>query len=311
MKQKIISILIMSFLLFIAIEILTESKEILDTVAYSFSIWKNNLFPSLFPFFVLSEILINYGFIELVGELFKPIMNRLFKVSGTSAFIFIMSLISGFPSNARYTRNLYEQGLINEAEATKILTFTHFSNPLLFLNNKRAGLIVLISHYISNIIIGIIIRNKLYVTKQKEKFSLKCAISKMHNKRIQNNQPLGTIISNSLINSINSLLLILGVVTMFLIITTILDKHFHLNIYLKTILTSIMEMTQGLKHVSLLNVSLKTKSIIMAMIISFGGLSVHTQVLSFISDTKIKYTPFLIARIFHAILAGILVFILF
>lgn len=98
---------------------------------------------------------------------------------------------------------------------------------------------------------------------------------------------------------------------MFLIITTILDKHFHLNIYLKTILTSIMEMTQGLKHVSLLNVSLKTKSIIMAMIISFGGLSVHTQVLSFISDTKIKYTPFLIARIFHAILAGILVFILF
>lgn len=50
MKQKIISILIMSFLLFIAIEILTESKEILDTVAYSFSIWKNNLFPSLFPF---------------------------------------------------------------------------------------------------------------------------------------------------------------------------------------------------------------------------------------------------------------------
>ena len=50
----------------------------------------------------------------------------------------------------------------------------------------------------------------------------------MHNKRIQNNQPLGTIISNSLINSINSLLLILGVVTMFLIITTILDKHFHL-----------------------------------------------------------------------------------
>ena len=137
MKQKIISILIMSFLLFIAIEILTESKEILDTVAYSFSIWKNNLFPSLFPFFVLSEILINYGFIELVGELFKPIMNRLFKVSGTSAFIFIMSLISGFPSNARYTRNLYEQGLINEAEATKILTFTHFSNPPIIITVLR------------------------------------------------------------------------------------------------------------------------------------------------------------------------------
>ena len=78
MKQKIISILIMSFLLFIAIEILTESKEILDTVAYSFSIWKNNLFPSLFPFFVLSEILINYGFIELVGELKLVVHQHLY-----------------------------------------------------------------------------------------------------------------------------------------------------------------------------------------------------------------------------------------
>lgn len=318
MKQKIISVLIMLFLIFIGIEILTESQEILDTVGYSFSIWKNNLFPSLFPFFVLSEILVNFGFIELVGELFKPIMNKLFKVSGSSAFIFIMSLISGFPSNAKYTRNLYDKGLIDELEATKILTFTHFSNPLfilgtisiMFLNNKKAGLIVLISHYFANVIIGIIMRNKIYITKQNDKFSIKKAISKMHNKRIQNNQPLGTIISNSLINSINSLLLILGVVTISLIVTTILDKHFHLNIYLKTILCSIMEMTQGLKHISLLNVSLNIKTIIMAMIISFGGLSVHTQVLSFISDTKIKYTPFLLARIIHAVLAALLAFIL-
>lgn len=318
MKQKIISILIMLFLIFIGIEILTESQEILDTVGYSFSIWKNNLFPSLFPFFVLSEILVNFGFIELVGELFKPIMNKVFKLSGSSAFIFIMSLISGFPSNAKYTKNLYDNGLINELEATKILTFTHFSNPLfilgtisiMFLNNKKAGLIVLLSHYLANIIIGIIIRNKIYITDQNEKFSIKNAVLKMHNKRIQNNQPLGTIISNSLINSINSLLLILGVVTMFLIITTILDKHFHLNIYLKTILCSIMEMTQGLKHISLLNVSLNFKTIMMTMIISFGGLSVHTQVLSFISDTKIKYTPFLLARIIHAVLSGILAFIL-
>ena len=111
-------------------EILTSSSSIMETVGFSFVVWKNNIFPSLFPFFVLSEVLVNYGFIELVGELFKPIMNKIFKLKGVSAFVFIMSLVSGFPSNAKYVRELYLNGLINEHEGAKLLTFTHFSNPL-------------------------------------------------------------------------------------------------------------------------------------------------------------------------------------
>ena len=80
MRKFITSILIMCVLLFIMFEILTSSTSIMETVSFSFGVWKNNIFPSLFPFFVLSEFLINYGFIEFVSELFKPIMNKLFKV---------------------------------------------------------------------------------------------------------------------------------------------------------------------------------------------------------------------------------------
>lgn len=38
-----------------------------------------------------------------------------------------------FPSNAKYTKELYLEGSINEHEASKILMFTHFSNPLFLL----------------------------------------------------------------------------------------------------------------------------------------------------------------------------------
>ena len=47
------------------------------------------------------------------------------------------------------------------------------------------------------------------------------------------------------------------------------------------------------------------------MIISFGGLSVHMQIFSILSDTKIKYLPFLTARVMHAFISSFLVFILF
>jgi len=318
MKKILISIIIMILLLFCGYEILTNSKAVMDSVSYSFNIWINNLFPSMFPFFVLSELLINYGFIELIGELFKPIFQKLFKINGNAAFIFIMSIISGFPSNAKYTKELYLQNKISEKEATKILMFSHFSNPLFilgtisitFLNNKKLGIIVMISHYLSNIIIGFLFRNYNKSIIKNEKISLKKAILNMHNKRITNKKSFGSVITNALTNSINTLLLILGVVTTFLIITTIIDKNIHLNLINKTFLSAFLEMTQGLKHTSLLNIGINHKTILITMILSFGGLSVHTQILSIISDTNIKYKPFLLARIIHVIISSIICYIL-
>ncbi len=316
--KKLTSILIMICLIICGYEILSESETIMNAVSYSFNIWINNVFPSLFPFFVLSEILINYGFIELVGELFKPIFEKLFKINGNASFVFIMSMLSGFPSNAKYTKELYLQNKLTEKEATKILMFSHFSNPLFilgtisvtFLEDKKLGLIILISHYISNVIIGLIFRNYNPSQITNDKFSLKKAILSMHNKRINNNKRFGSIITNSLINTINTLLLILGVITTFLIITTIIDNNFHLSLLNKTFISGFLEMTQGLKHVSLLNISKIYKSLLICMIISFGGLSVHTQILSIISDTKIKYKPFLLTRIIHVIIACLIAYLL-
>ena len=319
MNKKLTSILIMILLIFFAVEILTSSNSIIQSVNFSFNVWKNNIFPSLFPFFVLSDILVNYGFVEFTGELFKPIMNKLFKMKGDTSFAFIMSTISGFPSSAKYVNELYKQGTINEYEGTKLLTFTHFSNPLfilgtisiLFLNNKETGLLILICHYLGNIIVGIIFREYHKYNECNNKVSLKKAINNMTKRRINNKKNFGQILTNAILNSINTLLLVLGVTTVFLVITTVIDNNINLNSYYQSILNGFFEMTQGLKYVSLLNIPLKLKAIISTMIISFGGLSVHMQIISILSDTKIKYLPFLTARIIHALTSSFLVYILF
>ena len=187
MKKVCTSIAIMTVLIFIGIEILTSSKYIMESVSFSFKIWQENIFPSLFPFFVLSEILTQYGFIELIGELMRPLMQSLFRIKGECAFIFIMSIISGFPSNAKYTRELYLNGTISESEASKVLTFTHFSNPLfimgtvalLFLNNKEVGLLILLCHYRfftkcdSNIVINPRCRNDVFSNYDNDRSKLK------------------------------------------------------------------------------------------------------------------------------------------
>ena len=319
MKKIIVSVLVLLLLLFMASQLLIQREAVLNAVTFSLNIWQTNIFPSLFPFFVLSHLLIQYGFIEFVGELCKPMMYHLFRCKGECAFVLIMSLLSGFPSNAKYTRELYLKGILTAGEASKILMFTHFSNPLfilgtvsiLFLNNKEVGLLILIGHYTANLVIGLLARN-YYPTKEKlEPVSLKQAVLKMHEKRIHNSMSFGQVITNSLTSTIDTLLLILGVVTFFLIITTIVDQNIHLNSYHQSILNGIFEMTQGLKYVSLLQIPLKFKATLSTMILSFGGFSVHVQMMGILSDTKIRYLPFFTARLLHAALASIFVFLIF
>ena len=98
---------------------------------------------------------------------------------------------------------------------------------------------------------------------------------------------------------------------MFLIITTIINQNLSLTLYNQSILNGILEMTQGLKYVSLLSIPLKNKAVLSVMFISFGGLSVHMQTIGLISDTKIKYLPFFIARILHASISGLLLYLSF
>ena len=314
--KKCISVFIMIFLGYIGYEILTESESILNSVSFSLNIFKNNIFPSLFPFFVLSNLLIKCGMPEFMGNLFKGIMNKVFKIKGVCAFIFFMSIISGNPANAKYTRELYLENKINKYEATKILCFTCFSNPLfilgtvslLFLNNKEVGFLILICHYLGNVFVGIGMRRYHPSKEENEVTSLKKAIDAMHKKRISNKINFGEMITNSLTSSINTLLLILGVITTSLVLTTIIDNNLNLNSIFQSVLNGFIEMTQGLKYISLEAIPLKLKCVLTVMILSFGGFSVHMQIMSILSDTDIKYLPFLCARICHAVISSLLMY---
>ena len=280
--------------------ILLNSYEIMEGIKFSFYICINNLFPSLIPFMLLSNILIKYNFVSEVNDLFGNLM-KLFKVNKNASFVFIMSILSGSPSNAKYIKDLLDNKLININDAKKCLKFCHFTNPVFvigtigytFLNNKKLGLIILISHYLSSFIIGIIFRNK------------KCSNINNNISKYSNNKKFITILNESIISTANTLLLILGVITFCLIITGLVDNIFNINNNLKFIY-GFLEITQGLKYLSISNLNIYIKTIIASFIISFGGLCIHIQVFSILDNKKIRYFPYLYSRIIHAIISSLI-----
>lgn len=290
------------FLIFIFIK-----KDIVNNaIITSLSLWLNTLVPSMFPMFVLSDILINYNFIDYIPKKIVSTISKIFNISKPSVLILFLSLISGFPSNARNIKTAYEKNLISKKEAEHILAFNHFANPLFviqtvgtfFLKNTNYGLIILFSHIISNFIIGFIIKNKNTITK-------------INDTTIKDNcQNFGTILSVSIKKSIDSLFMVAGVATLFLILSSLITNIFSLNKILSLIIKSILEMTIGLSFISSVPLNETLKVTLSTMVISFGGLSVHLQVISALDGSNIEYKNYLKGRLYQTAISGIISFLI-
>lgn len=302
MKKTFKDLLIIVILLWFTFTVLLYKTIVFDAVSYSLTIWFKNLLPSMFPFFVISSILIQYHITNYIPIYLKKTFCYLFGVSESVVTIFFLSIISGFPSNARITRMMYDEGEISLEEANRVLIFTHFSSPLfilstvavLFLHQKNYGYLILISHYLGNILLGIFTRPKNYYYHID------------YTRTNSKSQNFSKILIDSIRSSVDTILLIAGILTCFLVCSSIVIKILNVNDYLGTILKGILEITMGLKQLSLLKVNDVYKVVISTIFISFGGLSVHLQVISQLVDTKISYYYFFIFRIFHAIISGVI-----
>lgn len=304
MKKKLFDIIIIFICLILLFNFIVNKYLVFEAISSSLNLWVNNLVPTLFPFFIISDILINYNFTSYIPSFFRKICKYLFHISDNMITILFLSMISGFPSNARNTRILYDNNEISLNEANHILVFSHFSNPLFilttigifFFNNRSIGWIILISHYLSNFILAIFIRN--YFCYKKDYYS------KKNYKR--NN--FGNVFINAVKRSIDTILLICGIVSIFMLLSSIVNNILNLNIYNSMLIKGIFEITIGIEALSKLSISLIYKAVIASCFLAFGGLSVHIQVLSQIIDTDISYKYFFVGRIFQFIISGFLTY---
>lgn len=300
MKKKLMDFTFCVFCFISLIFIFKNNKEVANVIIEAVNLFLKKVFVSLFPMFILNDILINLNIPYYFYLLFNKLFLKVFKTSGLGAYVFIMSLISGTPSNAYILKELVELEKISLEEANHFLTFTYFSNPL-FLSvmlstifNTRVVLKIILCHYIANIIIGILIRNKapkIANNKNILKTNWKITLTKSINK------------------SITTLLMILGTISFYMLLTFIITSLLPNNCLIKTIISGFLEITNGLNTMTSLNILNQIKEIIASAIISFGGLSIHTQIKAILEDTNMNYSYFLKGRIMQSIISVILIMI--
>ena len=285
MKNKLTKLTIIFFFILIFIK-----KDIMYYTIYNtVTLWFKNIVPNLLPMFIITSLIIESNLIINICNIFGKLFNKIFKCSNYGIFIYFLSLFTGSPSNAKYINDLINNNLISNTLSDKLLLFTSNYNILLIYSllslylNKYISIKIIIIIIISNIIVGLIFRNINYIDLKTNYIKRKINISK--------------IIKDTL----DTLLMILGTLIFFNIIINLLPIK---NMLLKNILNGFLEITTGLKGLEYLNISTNIKILLSTIYLSFGGLSIHTQIKSILPDTN--YTLFLKSRLYAIIISTIL-----
>lgn len=343
-KKNIFAIIFLVF----AICLLLFSKNNLPAIKNGLTLWATSVVPSLFPFFVATELLLHTSLISFLGRILNKIMKPLFNISGSGAFCFIMGLISGYPVGAKIATEFRNKDICSKIECERLLSFTNNSGPLFIIGtvgismfgNTTIGILLLITHILGCICVGIIFRfwnNKDTYKYNEKKLSYTNSNTlnyKSLNKNLETNKNenitlsnLGRVLSESITNSTNTILMIGGFIVIFSSIISILNtskifyilslvisplfKVFHLNMEFCTpILTGFLEITNGIKQISAIPIkSISISLIITAFLLGFGGISVFLQVFSITSKSDLSIKPYIYGKLLHGILSALFTYI--
>lgn len=246
------------------------------------------LIPSLYPFMIVSSLIVNLNIVAFFEKVFSRLTRLMFALPGKCLGVIILSLIGGYPVGSKMTKELYEKGEISSCQAKRLLLFCVNPGPAFaissvgfyMLGSKKAGVIIYISLIISSLIVGILSR---FVFDEDEIY-------------FDSSFPYDRLtFSYAIVKSVSggsaSMLSVCAWVIAFSCIVRLVEIS-PFSDSLRFSLYCVLEVT---------NACLASRGIlpipIIAGLISFGGICTHFQIMPAINAVKLKYKYFITSRI--------------
>lgn len=287
------NIFLIYLLLLLEILLLINSKLIIASVKESTLMFITKIFPTLFPTMILGNLLIKNNIYLIIPNFIKHIFKKVFNFNDAMTGLFITAMLTGSPTNAMYINEYVDNKIITEKEAESLLCVTHFINPLFVIGgvglgvfkSEKIGFLLLILTWVNNF--------------------FKAYLNKKHFKNINNNKHIiikqasfTKLLTQTIKASINSLLMIFGIIITFNILVSLLSNIFNLPYFANCIINGLLEMTGGIIKLSTLNTNVFYKFIMAYFFLNFGGLCIQMQTFGMFENKKIRYFKYLIFRIF-------------
>lgn len=284
-------------------------------------IWGMSVLPALFPFFFFSGLLTKTQVLDKLSQKLSKIMQKVFHTPGSSGIIYLLSIISGYPVGAKITSDLYQKGELSRDEVVRINAFASTSGPLFIIGsvgvgmlyNQAFGVILLVAHLLGALLNGLLYRNYNYNKS-------KCII-------MQKSPNINATISDTMYDSIIAILIVGGYIIVANILIDMLANIsllgmvgaginsianlFGCSVDIGTGLAGgSLEITRGCKDLSSLPLPACTLLPIICGLISWGGISIQLQALTFLQKCNIKASFYMLQKFTQAIISAVVCYIL-
>lgn len=284
MKAKKI---LMTFILFLSIFALIAKTEIVTSAAKdTLMLCATSVIPALFPFFVLTGLMVNCGVVTMLGKILSPLSDKLFKTSGEGAVVFIVGILCGYPTGAKVISELYLKGRLTQDEAERLLAFCNNSGPLFvigavgvgMLGSKELGILLYCIHALSAVITGVFL--SLFAKEQDNTISVATRI-----------QPFGEAFTISVESAVKSILNVCGYVVFFGCAVAVIKPYIP-----GVFINSLFEVTVGAKDVVSSGLATEKMLTLLSGTIGFGGVCVYFQVKGAVAKARLSSVCYLFGK---------------
>ena len=265
--------------------------------------------PSLFPFLVLSELLVASGAGEwLTAPIARP-LGKFLGLSPAGCCAVVLGLLCGFPIGARCAILAYENGNMTRTECERVLACSSIPSMAFLIStvgttlfgDATFGVTLYICAAFAALLSGFCIYVVQKRTKAEQKNEHKIPLVKLHFSK--------NMFPTAVRNATVSTLFICAYVVFFSTLTeavAVILAHFGASENVRAILASILELSGGVSAAAGL-ASRPLAILLTGATVGWSGISVHCQMLSLTDGHNLSLRPYFAAKGMQAgICAGLL-----
>ena len=311
-KQKLWDLGMLCGFILCGAGLLFYSKPVSAYMTQALNLCIHVLLPSLFPFFVLSSMLVSSGVVQRLSPVLEKPFQRLFGLPGCFSAALFLGAVGGYPVGARTAARLYQQGLCNRESAEKALRFCSNAGPAFLigavgsglLDNPRIGVQLYVIHLVSALLIGLFHPSIKDVVK-----SVNCTANAREKRKGF------TLFLQAVTDSLSIFWNVCAFVLFFAVISCLLQQLPLVSVLQRLpgggslwygLLSGALELTSGTS--CLANAGLPSSQLLPALsfLCGWGGFSVHFQTISIVQEADLSCRQYLKGKLLHGLLAALL-----
>ena len=289
------------FSIFCLFLILRNSDTAIEYMNRGLRLCAKTVIPSLFPFMVISELIVSGGIGSTLIRPLAPLFRRLFRIPEAGCCAVLLGMLCGFPVGAKSAMTALDQGQLTREEAERVLTFSNNPSSAFLINavgvslwgNRKFGVALYIVVLVSQVLTGILFA---HLPRRAE------AAPELLRRSPTASRSGAAFFTDAVRSACFSMLLVCAYVIFFSALVGTLNlllDALNLPALAKASVFCIFELSGGMSAASALSVP-GAAALLCAFAAGWSGLSVHCQILSVCDGRGLRFRFYFLAKLLQS-----------